>query len=223
MTETCAAATLNTPGAVRFGTVGRPLAGTEVAIADGRRDPDGAARTCSPATTATRRRRARPCATAGCARATSARSTRTASCTSPGRKKDLIITSSGKNISPENIESALRETRWISQAVVVGDRRSYLVALLTLDPDEAPKLAAELGIRGDLATHGAPTRASARRSSGGRRRGQRALRADRADQALRHPRARPLAGGGRADADAEGQAALIYRAYADRFARLYEN
>jgi long-chain acyl-CoA synthetase len=67
-----------------------------------------------------------------------------------GRKKDLIITSSGKNISPENLESALRETRWISQAVVVGDRRSYLVALLTLDPDEAPKLAEELGIPADL-------------------------------------------------------------------------
>jgi long-chain acyl-CoA synthetase len=69
-----------------------------------------------------------------------------------GRKKDLIITSSGKNISPENLESALRETRWISQAVVAGDRRSYLVALLTLDPEEAPKLARELGIAPDLAT-----------------------------------------------------------------------
>ena len=69
-----------------------------------------------------------------------------------GRKKDLIITSSGKNISPENLESALRETPWISQAVVSGDRRPYLVALLTLDPDEAPRLAAELGIPADLAT-----------------------------------------------------------------------
>ena len=58
-----------------------------------------------------------------------------------GRKKDLIITSSGKNISPEAIESALRETRWISQAVVVGDRHPYLVALVTLDPDELPALA----------------------------------------------------------------------------------
>jgi long-chain acyl-CoA synthetase len=68
-----------------------------------------------------------------------------------GRKKDLIITSSGKNISPENIEIALRETRWISNAVVHGDRRPYLVALVTLDPDEAPKLAAELGIAADPA------------------------------------------------------------------------
>ena len=63
-----------------------------------------------------------------------------------------MITSSGKNISPELIESALRETPWISQAVVAGDRRSYLVALVTLDPDEAPRLAAEAGVPADMAT-----------------------------------------------------------------------
>jgi long-chain acyl-CoA synthetase len=68
-----------------------------------------------------------------------------------GRKKDLIITSSGKNISPNNIENALRESRWISQAVVHGDNRSYLVAVLTLDPDEVKALAEELGIDGDEA------------------------------------------------------------------------
>jgi long-chain acyl-CoA synthetase len=64
----------------------------------------------------------------------------------------LIITSSGKNISAANIESALRETRWISEAVVYGDRRPYLVCLLTLDLDEAPKLAEQLGIPADLQT-----------------------------------------------------------------------
>jgi long-chain acyl-CoA synthetase len=68
-----------------------------------------------------------------------------------GRKKDLIVTSTGKNISPESIESALRETRWISQAVVAGDRRPYLVALVTLDGDELPRLAAELGLEPDPA------------------------------------------------------------------------
>jgi long-chain acyl-CoA synthetase len=67
-----------------------------------------------------------------------------------GRKKDLIITSSGKNISPTNIENALRESRWISQAVVHGDNRSYLVAVLTLDAEEAAALAEELGIGGDV-------------------------------------------------------------------------
>jgi long-chain acyl-CoA synthetase len=68
-----------------------------------------------------------------------------------GRKKDLIITSSGKNVSPDNLESALRETRWISQAIVAGDRRSYLVALLTLDPDEVPRLAEQAGVPADPA------------------------------------------------------------------------
>ena len=69
-----------------------------------------------------------------------------------GRKKDLIITSSGKNVSPEMLESALRETRWISQAIAAGDRRSYLVALVTLDPDEIRKLAAEAGVSADMET-----------------------------------------------------------------------
>lgn len=52
-----------------------------------------------------------------------------------GRKKDLIVTSSGKNISPQEIETALRFEPLISQAIVVGDNRPYLGALLTLDPD----------------------------------------------------------------------------------------
>jgi long-chain acyl-CoA synthetase len=52
-----------------------------------------------------------------------------------GRKKDLIINAAGKNISPEEIENRLRYEPLISQAVVIGDRRPYLVALLTLDAD----------------------------------------------------------------------------------------
>jgi long-chain acyl-CoA synthetase len=51
-----------------------------------------------------------------------------------GRKKDLIITAYGKNISPSEIETALRREPIISQAVVVGDGRKFLTALLTLDP-----------------------------------------------------------------------------------------
>jgi long-chain acyl-CoA synthetase len=65
-----------------------------------------------------------------------------------GRKKDIIITAGGKNITPANLENGLKQNRWISQAVVVGDRRPYLVALLTLDAEEAPALAAQLGIEG---------------------------------------------------------------------------
>ena len=63
-----------------------------------------------------------------------------------GRKKDIIITAGGKNITPANLENGLKQNRWISQAVVVGDRRPYLVALITIDPEEAPAFAEEHGI-----------------------------------------------------------------------------
>jgi len=52
------------------------------------------------------------------------------------RKKDIIVTAGGKNVSPQNIENLLKNERWISQALVVGDRRPYLIALITLDEDE---------------------------------------------------------------------------------------
>jgi long-chain acyl-CoA synthetase len=63
-----------------------------------------------------------------------------------GRKKDIIITAGGKNITPALIENDLKQSRWISQAVMHGDRRPYPVVLLTLDPEEAPALADELGL-----------------------------------------------------------------------------
>jgi long-chain acyl-CoA synthetase len=52
------------------------------------------------------------------------------------RKKDLIITAGGKNIAPQNLENALKASRFVSQAVAIGDRRPYVTALLTLDWDE---------------------------------------------------------------------------------------
>jgi long-chain acyl-CoA synthetase len=63
-----------------------------------------------------------------------------------GRKKDIIITAGGKNITPANLENGLKQNRYISQAVVVGDRRPYLVALITIDPDELAGFAQEHGI-----------------------------------------------------------------------------
>lgn len=63
-----------------------------------------------------------------------------------GRKKEVIITAGGKNVSAANIEAALKQCRWISQAIVIGDRRPYLVALLTLDPEEAVAFAAAHGM-----------------------------------------------------------------------------
>ena len=62
-----------------------------------------------------------------------------------GRKKDLIITAYGKNISPEEIETGLRMEPLIAQAVVVGDNRPYLTALLTIDADAAAEWAAHEG------------------------------------------------------------------------------
>lgn len=66
------------------------------------------------------------------------------------RKKDLIITAGGKNIAPQEIENRLRFNRLISQAVVVGDRRPFLTALVTLDEDAVRTWAAEQGIEGGI-------------------------------------------------------------------------
>ena len=144
LTETCAASTINTVREHRFGTIGRPLPGTDVGVAeDGElllrgahvfpgyyRSPEATARALSDGWLYTGDLGAID--SEGYVRIT-------------GRKKDLIITSSGKNISPSNIEEHLRETRFISQAVVFGDNRPYLVALLTIDADEAAALAERAG------------------------------------------------------------------------------
>ena len=62
------------------------------------------------------------------------------------RKKDIIVTAGGKNIAPQNIENDLKASKFISQALVVGDRRPYPAALITLDPVEIGKWAAARGI-----------------------------------------------------------------------------
>jgi len=150
MTETCAAATLNTPGSFRLGTVGRPLPGAEVALAE-----DGEILLRGPHVFGGYHRE--PAATQ---EAFAGDWLRTGDLGSidpdgflaiTGRKKDLIITSSGKNVAPSNLETALRESRWISEAVVFGDARPYLVALLTLDPDELGALAERTGAAPDAA------------------------------------------------------------------------
>jgi len=77
-----------------------------------------------------------------------------------GRKKDIIITAGGKNITPANLENGLKQSRWVSQAVVVGDRRPYLVALITLDPDELGAFAEQHGLEADRVTASAEMRAA---------------------------------------------------------------
>jgi long-chain acyl-CoA synthetase len=60
-----------------------------------------------------------------------------------GRKKDIIITAGGKNITPANLENGLKQNQYISQAVVYGDRRPYLTAIITLDPEEIASYATD--------------------------------------------------------------------------------
>jgi long-chain acyl-CoA synthetase len=145
MTETCAVESLNTIEEHRFGTVGRPLPICDVKIADDGEvlmrgpnifkgyynDPEATDETLS---------------SDGWLHSGDLGELDADGYLSiTGRKKDLIITSSGKNISPSNIENALRLCRWISHTVVYGDRRPYLTALLTIDPDEAAALAEHVG------------------------------------------------------------------------------
>jgi long-chain acyl-CoA synthetase len=67
------------------------------------------------------------------------------------RKKDLIVTAGGKNIAPQNLENLLKTDPYISQAMVYGDRRPYLTAVLTLDLDAIRPYAQAHGIVADTA------------------------------------------------------------------------
>jgi len=69
-----------------------------------------------------------------------------------GRKKDIIITAGGKNIAPANVENDLRQSPFISQAVMYGDRRPYPVALITLDAEQIISWAREQDLPADLET-----------------------------------------------------------------------
>jgi len=72
------------------------------------------------------------------------------------RKKDLIITAGGKNISPSNIETALKRHPLVANAVAIGDRRPYVTALLTLDADAARAFASQNGVAADAVLVEAP-------------------------------------------------------------------
>jgi long-chain acyl-CoA synthetase len=141
MSETSCIVTTNRPGATRFGSVGRPVDGMELWIAD-----DGELLARGPLVTAGYRNR--PDLTAAAIDAGGwlhtgdvARIDDDGYVWIVDRKKELIINAAGKNMSPANIEGRLKSAGpLIGQACVVGDRRPYVVALLVLDPDAAAGL-----------------------------------------------------------------------------------
>jgi long-chain acyl-CoA synthetase len=146
MTETCGAATACGPGRFRLGTVGRALSGVELAIA-----PDGEVLMRGPITTVGYHRR--PDATSALLDADGwVHSGDIGAIDDDGflsivdRKKELIITSAGKNIAPSNIESLLKESPVVGHALAFGDDRPYVVAVLTLDGEVAPVVARARGI-----------------------------------------------------------------------------
>ncbi|HEY1356796.1 MAG TPA: AMP-dependent synthetase/ligase [Thermoleophilaceae bacterium] len=145
MTETATAATGNRPDDFRFGSVGKPFDGVDVKIAD-----DGEVLIKGPNIfkgyykndEATKEALEDGWLHTG----DLGRLDEDGFLYITGRKKDIIITAGGKNITPANLENGLKQTRWISQAVVVGDQRPYLVALITLDPEELPTFAEQNGL-----------------------------------------------------------------------------
>ncbi|HUZ28309.1 MAG TPA: long-chain fatty acid--CoA ligase [Solirubrobacteraceae bacterium] len=147
MSETASVATLNPPNAVRLGTVGPPIPGVEVKLADDgellvrgdtvmagyRNDPEKTAEAIDPEGWLY---------TGDIAEIDPAGYLKVID-----RKKELIINAGGKNMSPANIEQRLKEgSPLIGQAIAIGDRRPYNVALLVLDPDAAAAFARDRGL-----------------------------------------------------------------------------
>ncbi|HEU4726244.1 MAG TPA: long-chain fatty acid--CoA ligase [Kofleriaceae bacterium] len=151
--EDCGPTSYNLPGRTRLGSVGPPLPGLEVKIAE-----DGEILVRGPnvflgyykepeATAATMKDGWLCSGDLGAF-------DKDGFLTITGRKKEIIITAGGKNIAPKNIEAAIKQSPLIAEAVVIGDRRKYLVTLITLDEAVARQLAPSVADPPQLA--GAP-------------------------------------------------------------------
>ena len=146
MTETTGAFTSNGPDAFKLGTVGRPNPGIEVRLAE-----DGEILCRGPVNTPGYYKQ--EAATRNLVDEDGwIRTGDIGTVDDDGfysvvdRKKELIITSAGKNIAPSNIENYLKESPIVGHAMALGDDRSYVVAILTLDGEIAPLVAARMGV-----------------------------------------------------------------------------
>ena len=148
MTETSTAATISTPEDFKIGTIGKPFPGCEVRIAE-----DGEILVKGPNVfqgyykneEATRETIVDGWLHTGDIGEIDG----DGFIKITGRKKDIIITAGGKNITPANLENEIKQHPLVSQCVVVGDRRPYLVALVTLDPEDVVAYAKEHGLPED--------------------------------------------------------------------------
>jgi long-chain acyl-CoA synthetase len=152
MTETTGSVTACGPHSFRLGTVGRAQPGIEIAIAE-----DGEILTRGPVNTSGYHKN--PEASSELIDADGwVHTGDIGELDDDGflkvvdRKKEMIITSSGKNIAPSNIENLLKESPLVGHALAYGESKPYVVAILTLDPDVAPVVAGKLGLEyADLA------------------------------------------------------------------------
>ena len=139
LTECSAVASVGHPGRHRLGTVGPALPGTELSV-----DADGEILTRSEAVFAGYWRDEQ--ATAEVLTADGWLRTGdlgelddAGSLTITDRKKDVIVTAAGKNVSPARVESLLKSSPYVSEALVIGDSRPFVVALITMDGEELQK------------------------------------------------------------------------------------
>ena len=150
LSESAGVGTFNTSGATRIGTIGLPVPGSEIRFAD-----DGEILMRGPQVFAGYWNN--PEATAEMLADGWLQSGDLGSAdedgfvTITGRKKDIIITAGGKNLTPANLENELRQSLWISQAVMHGDRRPYPVVLITLDAEQVVPWARQQGLPSDIA------------------------------------------------------------------------
>ena len=149
MSETCGVATCNPPEKVKIGTVGPPIPGVEIKLAE-----DGEVLVKSPSVMPGYRNLPEKNAETfdedgWLLTGDIGEFDEDGYLSIVDRKKELIINAAGKNMSPANIESHVKSASpLIGQAAAIGDQRSYNVALIVLDPDYAPVWAKQNGLEG---------------------------------------------------------------------------